>query len=68
MKERGLILSQLGSLLKELKIFNSPKSERARIGSDNDGGYVLLNDGLESIEVIYSYGVGDNSEFEAMFC
>ena len=68
MKERGLILSQLGNLLKELKIFNSPKSERVRIGSDNDGGYVLLNDGLESIEVIYSYGVGDNSEFEAMFC
>ena len=68
MKERGLILSQLGNLLKELKIFNSPKSERVRVGSDNDGGYVLLNDGLESIEVIYSYGVGDNSEFEAMFC
>ena len=68
MKERGLILSQLGNLLKELKIFNSPKSERVRIGSDNDGGYVLLNDGLESIEVIYSYGVGDNSEFEAIFC
>ncbi len=42
---------------------------RTRIGSENDGGYVLLNSGLESIEVVYSYGVGDNSDFdEAMIC
>ena len=61
-------MSQLGKLLKELKIFNSSNGWRIRIGSNNDGGYVLLDSGLESIEIVYSYGVGDNSDFEAMVC
>ena len=61
-------LSQLGKLLKELKIFNFPNGRRIRIGSNNDGGYVLLDSGLESIEIIYSYGVGNNSDFEVMIC
>ncbi len=63
-----LIMDQHGNLLKELKIFNFPNSKRIRIGSDKDGGYVLLNYGLESIDVVYSYGVGGNSDFETMFC
>ena len=62
------ILSQLGELLKELKIFDFPNRRRIRIGSNNDGGYVLLDSGLESIDIVYSYGVGDNSDFEAMIC
>ena len=61
-------MSQLGKLLKELKIFNFPNGRRIRIGSNNDGGYVLLDSELESIEIVYSYGVGDNSDFEAMVC
>ena len=61
-------MSQLDKLLKELKIFDFPNSRRIRIGSNNDGGYVLLNSGLESIEIIYSYGVGDNCDFEVMIC
>ena len=59
---------QRANLLKELKIFDFPGSQRVRIGSDTDGGYVLLNLGLNSIEVLYSYGVGDNSDFEAVIC
>ena len=59
---------QRANLLKELKIFDFPGSQRVRIGSDTDGGYVLLNSGLNSIEVVYSYGVGDNSDFEAVIC
>ena len=43
-------------------------SHRLRIGPNGDGGYVLLNDGLEDIDVLYSYGVNDNSNFELMFC
>ena len=43
-------------------------SHRLRIGPKGDGGYVLLNDGLEGIDVLYSYGVNDNSDFELMFC
>ena len=61
-------LSQLEKLLKELKIFDFPNRRRIRIGSNNDGGYVLLDSGLESIEIIYSYGVGDNCDFEVMIC
>ena len=61
-------MSQLGKLLKELKIFDFPNSRRIRIGSNNDGGYVLLDSGLESIKIVYSYGVGDNADFEAMIC
>ena len=61
-------LSQLGKLLKELKIFDFPNSRRIRIGSNDDGGYVLLDSGLESIDIVYSYGVGDNADFEAMIC
>jgi hypothetical protein len=61
-------LNQRGNLLKELKIFDFPNARRVRIGSDNDGGYVLLDHELEAVEVIYSYGVGNNSDFEAMFC
>ena len=61
-------MDQRGKLLEELKVFNFPNSKRIRIGSDKDGGYVLLNSGLESINVVYSYGVGGNSDFETMFC
>ena len=61
-------MSQLEKLLKELKIFDFPNSRRIRIGSNDDGGYVLLDSGLESIEIVYSYGVGNNSDFEAMVC
>ena len=59
-------LSQLGKLLKELKIFDFPNSRRIRIGSNDDGGYALLDSGLESIDIVYSYGVGNNADFEAM--
>ena len=61
-------MDQRGKLLDELKVFNFPNSKRIRIGSDKDGGYVLLNAELESIDVVYSYGVGGNSDFETMFC
>ena len=66
-KERSS-LNERRSLLKELKIFDFQNTRRIRIGSNNDGGYVLLDYELESIDVIYSYGVGNNSDFEAMFC
>ena len=61
-------MNQRGNLLKELKVFDFPNARRVRIGSDNDGGYVLLDQELEAIEVIYSYGVGNSSDFEEMFC
>ena len=40
---------------------------RIRIGSEGDGGYVMMNKDLDKVEVLYSYGVGNNSDFEHMF-
>ena len=61
-------MDHIYNFLKELKPYDHPNSERIRLGPDGDGGYVLLNSGLEDIEVLYSYGVKDNSDFELMFC
>jgi hypothetical protein len=61
-------LGHIYNFLKELKPYDFPNSKRVRLGSDGDGGYVLLNKGLENIEVVYSYGVETNSDFEVMFC
>lgn len=58
----------LYNLLKELQPFDQPSQDRIRIGSEGDGGYVLLDKGLEDIDVLYSYGVENNSDFERMFC
>ena len=62
-------MDPINSFLKELVPYDIPGSDRIRIGTkEADGGYVLLNKGLEDIDVLYSYGVGKNSDFEIMFC
>jgi hypothetical protein len=35
-----------------------------RLGSDNDGGYVINNTALIKSDILYTYGVGDNYDFE----
>ena len=52
--------------LKEFFTLIRPESqlkEFIRIGSDNDGGYLVPND-LEGIKYCYSPGVSNNSDFE----
>ena len=62
-------LDHINNLLKELRPYDILNSERIRIGTpDADGGYVLLNRRLEDINILYSYGVRDNSDFEEIFC
>ena len=61
-------MNHIYKFLKELKPYDFFNSYRLRIGPNGDGGYILLNDGLEEIDVLYSYGVNDNSDFELMFC
>ena len=61
-------MDHIYKFLKELQPFELLNSSRIRLGSDADGGYVLLDRRLEDIEVIYSYGVGNNYDFELMFC
>ena len=38
-----------------------------RVGSKNDGGYLLLNHELDKVEVLYSYGIEYDTYFERMF-
>ena len=61
-------MDHIYNFLKELKPYDLPSSKRIRFGPSQDGGYVLLDKELENIEVLYSYGVGTNSDFELMFC
>ena len=61
-------MDHIHDFLTELKPYDLPIGDRIRLGSNGDGGYVLLNRGLQDVEVLYSYGVGANSDFEFMFC
>ena len=61
-------MEHIYNFLKEIIPYEIPNSDRIRIGSNGDGGYVLLNRGLQDVEVLYSYGAGTNSDFEMMFC
>ena len=61
-------MDHIYNFLKELKPYDFLNSDRIRIGSEGDGGYVLLDRRLEDIEAVYSYGVENNSDFELMFC
>ena len=61
-------MDHIHDFLTELKPYYLPIGDRIRLGSNGDGGYVLLNRGLQDVEVLYSYGVGANSDFEFMFC
>jgi hypothetical protein len=62
-------LDYIYNFLKELQPYDIQDSDRIRIGTPNaDEGYVLPNRRLEDINVLYSYGVAENSDFEDMFC
>jgi|LakMenEpi03Aug12_release.lakeMendotaPanAssembly.Ray.scaffolds.fasta_scaffold71230_5 FkbM family methyltransferase len=53
-------------LVEILRIISKPHStgcELIRIGSQNDGGYVVVNDFSES-DTLVSLGIGDNVDFE----
>ena len=52
--------------LDQIKIYDVglPK---VRIGSDKDGGYVLLEPLLEGVDVVYSFGVEDDVSFDLAF-
>ena len=54
--------SQLTKVLNKLKPYNLGY-DLIRIGSDNDGGYLVPNI-LNEIEMCFSPGTGNNTEFE----
>ncbi len=59
---------QMGTSLKELIKIKSDISDLIRLGSQHDGGYVVSKTGTEISDVLYTYGVNDNFDFEKDFC
>jgi len=58
--------SQTSRLLHELVVHTpvDPRVPRVRAGAHGDGGYVLLDQGLENLERFYSYGISDDHSFD----
>lgn len=55
-------------ILKEILELNTDISDLVRLGSQNDGGYVVNNSSLVDSEVLYTYGVCDDYNFELDYC
>jgi hypothetical protein len=50
-------------------VVQTPSSglRRIRFGNSGDGGYVLLDAGLDQVEAFYSYGISDDYSFDLGF-
>lgn len=48
----------------EMVIYDILGTCKQRIGSTSDGGYVLVEEGLNQIEEVFSFGVADDAMFE----
>ena len=57
---------QLQYTLNWLRPHCMPGKTKVRIGSKNDGGYVLVDD-LSRITAVMSFGIGDNVDFDLHF-
>jgi hypothetical protein len=53
-------------LLKELVVYECPVLKK-RIGSKNDGGYVVPDLDIQNVDYLISAGIGNNSDFEKEF-
>lgn len=53
-------------LLEKLVIYHTKDFQKIRVGHNHDGGYIVL-DCLFKIKKLYSYGIGDDIDFELEF-
>jgi hypothetical protein len=53
--------------LKEIEVHDCPGLTKVRLGNEHDGGYVVLNEPLDLVPVLYSFGVGNDVGFEIDF-
>jgi hypothetical protein len=53
--------------LKDLVKIKGYESDLVRLGPKKDGGYVINNSAISSSDILYTYGVGDNYEFEVEY-
>jgi hypothetical protein len=51
-------------LLKILIPYDISNSTYWRIGGDHDGGYIILDRGMEEVEVLYSVGINYDTGFQ----
>ena len=56
-------MNNVGKFLKELQLVDIGLT-KIRVGPDHDGGYVVLKEICEQSDALYSYGIGDDVEFE----
>jgi len=56
-------MNNVGKFLKELQLVDTGLT-KIRVGPDHDGGYVVLKEICEQSDALYSYGVGNDVEFE----
>jgi hypothetical protein len=52
---------------KSLRVYDTELTKK-RIGREEDGGYVILDEACKLTDVLYSYGVSDDWSFEEDFC
>jgi hypothetical protein len=58
--------SKIISLLEELEVFTFERIEKIRLGNNEDGGYILVDLGIQ-YDALYSYGIGTNYSFDKDF-
>lgn len=61
----ALINRKPGNPVEELTVYSSQQIEKERLGSENDGGYVIIKN--LNYDCFISCGLGDNTDFETAF-
>jgi hypothetical protein len=57
-------MSNIYNFAQEIEVISTPGFTKKRIGRQEDGGYVVLDEISKGTEVLYSYGVSDDWSFE----
>jgi hypothetical protein len=60
------VSDEVGGFLRSIKVFEMDLN-KIRVGSKHDGGYVVMRQLCETTPAVYSFGVGEDIEFELDF-
>lgn len=59
-------MNNVGSFLNQFKVYDVGLT-KIRLGSQNDGGYIVLKEICEKTPMVYGFGIGDDVGFETDF-
>jgi hypothetical protein len=62
-REREQLVERANAVLAKLRPMKAVGFQKVRVGSVNDGGYVLLDD-FDRVDVVFSFGVEWNADFD----